>query len=63
MQFETVEEHAKLVERARALLSHEQSGVTLGALHFEAMKMLVAALENRKFAVTEQPRKELPRRR
>ena len=66
MQFETVEEHAKLVERAKALLSHEQPGVTLGALHFEAMRMLVAALENRKFAVTERSRKraaanELPR--
>src|SRR6266850_1112842 len=57
MQFETVEEHAKLVERAKALLSHERSGLTLGALHFEAMRMLVATLENRKFAVTERPRK------
>jgi hypothetical protein len=63
MQFETVEEHAKLVERAKALLSHERSGVTLGALHFEVMKMLVAALENRKFAVTNRPRMESPRQR
>jgi hypothetical protein len=53
VQFSTVEEHATLVERARALLSHERPGVTLGELHLEAMRLLVASLERRKFAITD----------
>jgi 5-methylcytosine-specific restriction endonuclease McrA len=55
VQFSTVEEHAQLVERARALLARERSGVTLGELHLEAMKLLVATLEKRQFAVTDRP--------
>ena len=57
LQFSTVEEHVQLIERARALLARERPGATLGELHLEAMKMLVAALEKRKFAVTDRPRK------
>jgi hypothetical protein len=57
MQFTTSEEHVQLVERAKALLARERPGATLGKLHLEAMKMLVAALEKRKFAVTDRPRK------
>jgi 5-methylcytosine-specific restriction endonuclease McrA len=57
MQFSTVEEHVQLIERAKALLARERPGATLGELHLEAMKMFVAALEKRKFAVTERPRK------
>jgi len=57
MQFSTVEEHVQLIERAKALLAREKPGATLGELHFEAMKMLVGALEKRKFAMTERPRK------
>jgi 5-methylcytosine-specific restriction endonuclease McrA len=56
MQFSTVEEHVQLIERAKALLARERPSATLGELHLEAMKMLVAALEKRKFAVTERPR-------
>ena len=56
IQFSTVEEHVQLIERAKALLAREKPGATLGELHLEAMKMLVAALEKRKFAVTERPR-------
>jgi hypothetical protein len=52
-----VEEHVKLVERAKALLVRERPGLALGEVHLEAMKMLVAALEKRKFAVTDRPRK------
>ena len=55
MQFSTIEEHVRLIERARALLARERPGATLGELHLEAMKTFVAALEKRKFAVTEQP--------
>jgi hypothetical protein len=57
MQFSTGEEHVQLIERARALLARERPGATLGELHFEAMKMFVATLEKRKFAVTDRPRK------
>jgi 5-methylcytosine-specific restriction endonuclease McrA len=56
LQFSTVEEHVHLIERARALLARERPGATLGELHLEAMKMFVATLEKRKFAVTERPR-------
>ena len=57
MQFSTVEEHVQLIERAKALLARERPDATLGELHLEAMKMFVASLEKRKFAVTERPRK------
>lgn len=53
VQFSTVEEHARLVERAKALLARSRPGVTLGELHLQAMKLLVASLEKRKFAVTD----------
>ena len=56
MQFTTSEEHVQLVERAKALLARERPGLALGEVHLEAMKMLVAALEKRKFAVTDRPR-------
>jgi hypothetical protein len=57
VQFSTDEEHVQLIERAKALLAREKPGATLGELHCEAMKMFVAALEQRKFAVTGRPRK------
>ncbi|HXK19557.1 MAG TPA: hypothetical protein VNG33_17225, partial [Polyangiaceae bacterium] len=56
MQFTTSEEHVRLVERAKALLSRTQPGLTLGEIHLEAVKMFVAALEKRKFAATARPR-------
>lgn len=55
VQFCTVEEHAQLVERAKALLARSRPGMTLGELHLEAMKLLVASLEKRKFAVNDRP--------
>src|SRR6187397_402485 len=61
VQFGTVEEHVELVERAKALLARTRPEITLGELHLEAMKLFVAALEKRRFAVTEQPRQ--PRQR
>jgi hypothetical protein len=60
MQFTTSEEHVKLVERAKALLARERPGLALGEVHLEAMKLLVASLEKRKFAVTDRPRKRAP---
>jgi 5-methylcytosine-specific restriction endonuclease McrA len=57
MQFSTTEEHVKLVERAKALLARRAPGKSLGQLHLEAMKVLVASLEKQRFAVTDRPRK------
>jgi 5-methylcytosine-specific restriction endonuclease McrA len=56
MQFTTTEEHVRLVERAKALLARERPGASLADLHVEAMKLLVASLEKRKFAVTHRSR-------
>jgi len=58
-QFSTVEQHVQLIERAKSLLARERPGATLGELHFEAMRMFVAALEKRKFAVTKRPRRAM----
>jgi hypothetical protein len=56
LQFSTTEEHAQLVERAKALLARSRPGISLGELHLEAMKLLVASLEKRKFgAVAPRP--------
>jgi len=51
VQFSTVEEHVRLVQRAKALMSRQRPGVSLGELHLEAMRLLVASLEKRKFAI------------
>jgi hypothetical protein len=49
MQFTTTEEHAELVEKAKALLSHSAAKLSLGELHLQAMRMLVEALEKKRF--------------
>jgi hypothetical protein len=57
VQFSTTEEHVLLIERAKALLARSTPGKSLGELHLDAMRLLVASLEKQKFAVTEQPRR------
>jgi hypothetical protein len=57
VQFSTTEEHVQLIERAKALLARQVPGKSLGELHLQAMKLLVATLEKQKFAVTDRPRK------
>jgi 5-methylcytosine-specific restriction endonuclease McrA len=59
MQFSTTEEHVRLVERAKGLLARERPGAALGELHVQAMRLLVAALEKKKFAVTDRPRRRM----
>jgi hypothetical protein len=54
LQFSTTEEHAQLVERAKALLARSRPGMTLGELHLEAMRLLVASLEKRRFGAPRQ---------
>ena len=58
VQFSTTEEHVQLIERAKALMGRQALGNSLGELHLQAMKLLVAALEKQKFAITERPRKQ-----
>lgn len=53
VQFSTTEEHVRLIERAKALLARSTPGKSLGDLHLEAMRLLVASLEKQKFAVVE----------
>jgi hypothetical protein len=57
VQFSTTEEHVRLIERAKALLARGTPGKSLGELHLEAMRLLVASLEKQKLAVMEQPRR------
>jgi hypothetical protein len=57
IQFGTTEEHVQLVERAKALLAKSRPGMTLGELHLEAMKLLVTALEKRRFGGHDRPPK------
>jgi hypothetical protein len=57
IQFGSTEEHVQLVERAKALLARTRPGVTLGELHLEAMKLLVASLEKRRFGGDDRPPK------
>ena len=67
MQFTTTYEHAELVERARALLSHRSPKVSLGDLHLQAMRLLIDFLEKKRFGSIEayrQPTSAVtPRRR
>jgi hypothetical protein len=53
VQFSTTEEHVRLIERAKALLARSAPGKSLGELHLEAMRLLVASLEKQKFGVSE----------
>jgi hypothetical protein len=62
MQFTTTKEHVELLERAKALLARERPGATLSELHLEAMKLFVASLEKRKFAVSDRPKRGPHRR-
>ncbi|HEY8945272.1 MAG TPA: HNH endonuclease [Polyangiaceae bacterium] len=57
VQFTACQEYVDLVERARYLLSHVVPGRTLEEVHLRAMRLLVAELEKRKFAVSGEPRR------
>jgi hypothetical protein len=56
LQFSTTEEHVQLVERAKALLARQAPGQSLGELHLQAMRLLVAALEKQKYGASPRPR-------
>ncbi|HEX5101844.1 MAG TPA: hypothetical protein VFV94_20180, partial [Polyangiaceae bacterium] len=55
MQFTTTAEHAELLERAKALLSHRSPKISLGDVHLQAMRLLVEALEKQRYGSKEEP--------
>jgi hypothetical protein len=55
VQFTAGEEYVKLVEEARALLSHSAPRATLDEIQLRAMRTLVAELKRRKHAVVARP--------
>jgi hypothetical protein len=57
VQFTAGEEYVKLVEEARALLSHSAPRATLDEIQLRAMRTLVAELKRKKYAVTARPKK------
>jgi hypothetical protein len=57
VQFTAGEEYVKLVEEARALLSHAAPRATLDEIHLRAMRGLVAELERQRYAVTARSQK------
>ena len=50
VQFTATEEYVRLVEEAKALLSHAVPGLTLEELQLRAMRSLVSELNKRKYA-------------
>ncbi|HEY8945753.1 MAG TPA: hypothetical protein VIM73_15895 [Polyangiaceae bacterium] len=57
VQFTARQEYVSLVERARDLLSHAVPDRSLEEIHLRAMRLLVAELEKRKFAVNSETRR------
>jgi 5-methylcytosine-specific restriction endonuclease McrA len=57
VQFTASEGYVKLVEEARALLSHSAPSISLQELQLRAMRALVSELKRQKYAVTARPRK------
>jgi hypothetical protein len=51
VQFTATEEYVRLVEEAKALLSHSVPRVTLDELHLRALRALVSELTKKKYAV------------
>ncbi|HEY8945619.1 MAG TPA: hypothetical protein VIM73_15225 [Polyangiaceae bacterium] len=57
VQFTARQEYVRLVERARDLLSHAVPDRSLEEIHLRAMRLLVAELEKRKFAISGETRR------
>ena len=55
VQFTASEEYVRLVEEAKALLSHSVPRAGLDEINLRAMRALVAELERQKYAVTARP--------
>jgi len=57
VQFTATEEYVRLVEQAKALLSHTVPNASLDVIHWRAMRTFVAELTKRKYAQTTRPRR------
>ncbi len=57
VQFTASQEYVDLLERARDLLAHAVPGRSIEEVHLRALRALVAALEKKKFAATDKPRR------
>ncbi|HEY8945082.1 MAG TPA: hypothetical protein VIM73_12505, partial [Polyangiaceae bacterium] len=57
VQFTACQEYVDLLERGRDLLSHAVPDRSLAEVHLRAMRLLVAELEKRKFAVSGETRR------
>jgi 5-methylcytosine-specific restriction endonuclease McrA len=55
VQFTATEEYVRLVDEAKALLSHAASQLTLEELQLHAMRTLVAELKKKKYATLDHP--------
>ena len=61
VQFTATEEYVRLVEEAKALLSHAVPNVTLEELQLRAMRALVAELKKKKYAALDRSPARAPR--
>jgi hypothetical protein len=62
VQFTATEEYVRLVEEAKALLSHAAPRVTLDEIHLRALRAFVAQLRKQKYATSDAPARH-PRQR
>ena len=60
VEFTAKDEYVSLLNQARDLLARAESGRSLEAIHLRAMRLLVADLKKRKYAMTETRRAEEP---
>jgi 5-methylcytosine-specific restriction endonuclease McrA len=58
VQFTATEEYVRLVEEAKALLSHTAPRATLDEIHLRALRAFVARLRKQKYATTEAPSRQ-----
>ena len=63
VEFTAKDEYVSLLNQARDLLARAESGRSLEAIHLRAMRLLVADLKKRKYAMTEKPRAREPAER
>jgi len=61
VQFTASEQYVSLLEEARDLLAHAVPDRAIEEVHLRAMRLLVAELKKKKFAVTDKPRAPTPK--
>jgi hypothetical protein len=58
VQFTATEEYVRLIEEAKALLSHSAPRATLDEIHLRALRAFVSQLRKQKYATAEQPSRQ-----